>query len=259
MGKRASHAPGTFSWVDLATTDVASAKSFYRALFGWELEDSESGGGAVYTICRLDGDAVCGIGEMPESTGSAETPPAWTSYVTVEDADAATERARELGGRSVAEPFDVLDAGRMAVIEDSRGGVFAIWQPRAAIGAERVNDVGCLCMNELVTGDLDAARTFYEGLFGWTTETVDLGPGAPSGFFHNRGRINASLFVAEGAAPPDWRACFTVGSTETALERVRELGGTVLAEPVDIGDGSLASALDPQGALFMVYAGEVDP
>jgi predicted enzyme related to lactoylglutathione lyase len=259
MGKRTSHAPGTFSWVDLSTTDVAAAKSFYRALFGWELEDSETGGDAVYTICRLDRDAVCGLGEMPESMRSAGAPPAWTSYVTVDDADAATERARELGGGPVAEPFDVLDAGRMAVIEDSRGGVFAIWQPRAAIGAERVNDVGCLCMNELVTGDVDAARTFYEGLFGWTTEMVDLGPGAPSGFFHNGGRINASLFAAEGDARPYWRACFTVESTEAALERVRELGGSVVTEGVEIGDGSLASALDPQGALFMVFAGEVDP
>jgi predicted enzyme related to lactoylglutathione lyase len=66
--------------------------------------------------------------------------------------------------------------------------------------------------------------------------------------------VNAS-FAVEGDARPHWRACFTVESTET----VRELGGKVLVEPVEIGDGSLAAVLDPQGALFTLFAGEVDP
>src|SRR5262245_9373874 len=113
MGKRTSYPPGTFSWVDLSTGDAAAEKSFYAGLFGWQFEDATAGGDMVYTVCRLYGDAVCGLFERPEGA-----PPAWTSYVTVEDADAVAARVSELGGRVVMEPHDVLDEGRTAVFDD---------------------------------------------------------------------------------------------------------------------------------------------
>jgi len=140
-------AVGSPAWVDLATTDPGNARDFYTGLFGWDVEDADAGGGAVYTLCRLDGAVVCGLFEMPEAMRATGVPPNWTSYVTVEDAGAAAARAAALGGTVVDDAFDVLDAGRMAVLQDPLGAVFAVWQPRARIGADRVNDVGCLCMN----------------------------------------------------------------------------------------------------------------
>jgi uncharacterized protein len=246
MGMRTTHPPGTCSWVDLATTDADAAKSFYGGLFGWQTEDA----GAGYTMCLLDGAAVCGLAEMPDAH------PAWTSYVTVADADGAAARAKELGG-SAADAFDVLDAGRMAVLEDPQGAVFAVWQPGTRIGAERVNDVGCLCMNELATGDMDAARSFYEGLFGWTTEMVADDP--PMGLAYNDGTLNASFGAVEAGATPHWRPYFTVQSVEAALESIRALGGSDLQGPFEIFDGKIALARDPQGALFALFEGEVDP
>lgn len=260
MGKRTSHLPGTFSWVDLATTGAADARAFYSGLFGWEPEESDAGGGAVYTTFRVNGDAVCGLFEMPEEMLSMGVPPSWTSYVTVADADASAARAEELGGKTLRDAFDVMDVGRMAVLEDPQGAAFAVWQPRSRIGAERVNDLGCLCMNELSTSDLDAARSFYESLFGWRTELVDTGPGEPPFVFaHNGESLNASFSPAEGNAKPHWRPYFTVESTEAAMERVLELGGTELMGPTDMVDGSIALAVDPQGAVFAFFAGEVDP
>jgi uncharacterized protein len=260
MGKRTSHAPGTFSWVDLATTDAAAAKSFYGGLFGWEMSDREGREGAVYTICHLGHDAVCGLFEMPDAMRATGVPPNWTSYVTVAAADAVAARARELGGEVVDDAFDVAEAGRVAILKDPQGGVFAVWQPGTRIGAERVNDLGCLCMNELATTDMDAARPFYEGLFGWTTEMVDTGPGdRPMGLAYNDGALNASFGVAEDGAPPHWRPYFTVESVEAAMGRVRELGGSELHGPVQIFDGTIALVLDPQGALFALFEGEVDP
>lgn len=255
MGKRTSYPPGTFSWVDLATTDAAAAKSFYTDLFGWEMDDSDAGGGAIYTTCRIGGDAVCGLFEMSEDRRATGARPNWTSYVTVADADAAAARAKELGGDVIDDAFDVLDVGRMAVLKDAQGAAFAVWRPRTRIGAERVNDVGCLCMNELATTDLEAARSFYGGLFGWTTE---VSPEGPSMVF-NGGNINAAFFAAPEGVPSHWRPCFTVESTEKALERVRKLGGQQLSEPLDIGHGSIVMARDPHGALFTMFAGEVDP
>ena len=261
MGKRTSYAPGTFSWVDLATTDVAAAKAFYTGLFGWKTEDTDAGGGAVYTMCRIDGDDVCGIFEMSPEMRERGAPPNWTNYVTVADADAATTRVKELGGEAVNDAFDVLDAGRMAVLKDPQGAVFAVWEPRARIGAERVNDVGCLTMNELATTEVDAARTFYEAAFGWTTEQVDTGPDGPLIVSaNNRGTLNATLSDAQPGEPPHWRPYFTVESTEATVERVRELGGHVLVGPLPLpGPSSIAIALDPQGAVFAVFEGRVDP
>jgi uncharacterized protein len=260
MGKRTSYMPGTHSWVDLATADAAAAKSFYTGLFGWETEDNDAGDGDGYTICRIDGDAVCGLFEMSRDMRATSVAPNWTSYVTVADADAAVARATQLGGTVIEDAFDVLDAGRKAVLADPQGAVFAVWQPGTRIGAERVNDVGCLCMNELATTDMVAARSFYEGLFGWTTVEWDTGPGGPPMVLAKNGEsVNASLTTVQGGGRAQWRPCFTVESTDTAATRVRELGGKVLVDPFEIPDGSLALVHDPEAVLVAIFAGEVDP
>src|SRR5918998_1846178 len=173
MGKRERYEPGTFCWVDLATTDPAGAKTFYGELFGWEAEDMPAGEAGTYTMLRLDGDYVCGLYEMDAARSEQGAPPSWLSYVSVDDADATAARARELGGTVYGEAFDVLDAGRMAVIQDPTGAVLGAWQPRGHIGASRVNDPGCFTWNELQTRDSETAADFYAALFGWETEPVE--------------------------------------------------------------------------------------
>jgi predicted enzyme related to lactoylglutathione lyase len=260
MGKRSSYPPGTFSWVDLATTDSAAAKSFYSELFGWQMEDEDAGDGAVYTLCRLEGDAVAGLFEMSAEMREAGVPTNWTSYVTVEGADADAARANELGGEVMRPPFDVMDIGRMAILKDPQGAVFAVWQPRARIGAERVNDVGCLCMNELTTTDVTAAGAFYEGLLGWRIEAVNDNSGSGfTAFFFNGGRVNASVLTAAEGVPSHWRPNFTVEDVSQSLERVEQLGGGAVAGPFQIFDGMIALARDPQGAVFALFAGETEP
>jgi uncharacterized protein len=114
-------------------------------------------------------------------------------------------------------------------------------------------------MNELATTDVEAARAFYESLFGWTTDAVDTDPdGPPLVMAFNAGTPNAGLLAVE-SNPPHWRPNFTVASIETAVGRVRELGGTVLVEPMDISHGSIATVRDPHEAVFALFAGEVDP
>lgn len=258
MGKRTGYPPGTFSWVELLTTDADAAKLFYSSLFGWGLEDTDVGGGAGFTTCRVDGDAVCGLQELSDDVKGRGTQPSWLSYVTAVDADAAAARAQEAGGVVLEEPVDVLDLGRTAVLRDPQGAVVAVWQPGSRIGAGRVNDVSCLCMNELSTTDMSAAGVFYERLFGWTVEVSDDAPTGPA-MIVNGGAINGAIFAAPEGVAPHWRPCFTVESTDQALDRVRELGGQQCGEPLDIGHGHITMVRDPQGALFTVFAGEVDP
>ena len=82
-------------------------------------------------MCRVGGDAVCGLYQMSDEVREEGASPNWLNYVTVADVDAAAARATEAGGAVLADAFDVLDAGRMAVLEDPQGAVFAVWLPRA--------------------------------------------------------------------------------------------------------------------------------
>jgi len=253
MGTRTSYPPGTFSWVDLATIDVDGARDFYTALFGW-VGDAEAGG----SMLRLDGALVAAIFPLSAESLATGAAPSWTCYVTVTDVDAGAARAVELGGAVAREPFDIMDVGRVALVQDPQGAVVALWQAGTHFGAERVNDVGCLCMNELVTSDLDAARAFYEPLFGWTTGLVDTGPGGPTlVWVHNDGSLNGHMSVEPG--PPHWRPYFSVESTAATVAQLEALGGSVLAGPFPIPDGSIAVVRDPQGAEFALFEGETDP
>src|SRR4051794_27001314 len=159
MGTRESHEPGAFSWVELATSDAGEAKRFYAELFGWDYDDNEVGEGMVYSMAKIDGGHVAGLFESDQS------PPHWTSYVSVKSADDTAKHAGDTGGTVLAEPFDVMDAGRMAVLQDPQGGVFAVWEPKQHIGAQVVNVPGALTWNDLMTSDVTAAATFYCDLF----------------------------------------------------------------------------------------------
>ena len=168
MAERTKHEPGTFSWVELATRDGAAAKRFYTSLFGWGVDEMPVGDGTTYTMLTKNGKRVGALYQM--SAQQQGVPPHWNSYVTVASADDSAAQAKKLGGNVMLEPFDVLDAGRMAVVADPTGAVFSLWQPKRHIGADLVNEPGAFCWNELYTTDPNKAADFYVGLFGWTKD-----------------------------------------------------------------------------------------
>jgi uncharacterized protein len=261
MGKRENYEPGTFCWVDLQTTDPAGAKAFYGALFGWEAEDMPAGEAGTYTMFSLGGDDVCAMYAMDPAQREQGTPSYWLSYVSVEDADATAARARELGGTVYGEAFDVFDAGRMAIVGDPAGAMFVVWQPRAHIGAQRVNDVGCMGWNELQTRDPEAAGEFYGGLFGWEIHPIEDDGRVVYTTVKNEGSQNGGFMPMSeqhGEAPSFWLPYFTVSSRDGAVEKVQELGGTLLAGPLDLPAGKVAILADPQGGAFAVFEGATD-
>ena len=152
MPEVAKYAPGTPSWVDLSSPDLEASARFYRELFGWTAQASEDPEARGYTMLQQGGKNVAGMG--PAQPGQ---PPAWTSYVTVEDADAAAKRVEAAGGSVLLPPMDVMDVGRMAIFADPAGAVIAVWQPRSHKGADLVNEPNSLCWNELQTRDLAKA------------------------------------------------------------------------------------------------------
>src|ERR1700737_2885981 len=130
MGERTSYTPGTFSWADLTTTDQEAAKEFYGGLFGWKANYMPAGEGVVYSMQEIDGKPVAAIAPQQQAQADAGVPPMWNSYITVESADAAAAKAAELGASVHAPPFDVMDAGRMAVIQDPQGAFVMVWEPK---------------------------------------------------------------------------------------------------------------------------------
>src|SRR5258708_5606725 len=130
MAEFSSHEPGTFSWVELATTDQKAGVAFYRALFGWDVNDMPLGPGDVYSMFQMRGKEVAAAYTMQADERQMGVPPHWNLYITVASADDTTKKAEGLGAKVLAAPFDVMDVGRMAVLQDPSGAVFCIWEPK---------------------------------------------------------------------------------------------------------------------------------
>jgi predicted enzyme related to lactoylglutathione lyase len=262
MATITQHAPGTFCWFELHTSDEAGAKAFYSGLFGWTVESNAMGEGGMYHMLKqkgLDVGAACGLG--PEETSNG-VPPYWMSYVSVESAAKAAERAKELGGTVLFGPFDVMEHGRMAVIQDPTGAVFSVWEPLAHIGVGILDEPGSQAWNELMTRDTDKAGAFYSQLFPWTMKAQPM-PGPDGNTFtytlFQRGETNAAGMMAmppqvPAQVPPHWMTYFAVENTSAAVAKATALGGKVVHPESPSPYGTWAILADPQGAVFSVVS-----
>ena len=269
MLERDGYPPGVPCWIDTLQPDPEAAARFYGGLFGWQFEDVRPGDGQAYLVGRLDGRDVAAVGSLPE-----DGPLAWNTYVWVESADEAAERAGAAGGSVIDAPFDVGEAGRMAVLSDPTGAVFSVWQARGHRGAQVVNAAGTWNWSDLKTRDAEAARAFYGELFGWQAADVGFGemlrlPGY--GEFLERRDPDLRRRHSEAGAPPGfsdavawllpttgddmpshWSVTFSVDDADATATRARELGGEVTVPPFDAGPTRVAILRDPQGAAFSV-------
>jgi predicted enzyme related to lactoylglutathione lyase len=251
------HVPGEFCWLELATTDQASAKTFYSSLLGWQANDNQMGPDEIYTIFKLDGrDAAAGY-TMRADERSMGIPPHWNLYIAVSNADEAAAKAAQLGGKVLVPAFDVGDFGRMAVVQDPAGAVFCVWQAKQHIGIGISGDPSAFCWADLSTPNRDGAKEFYSKLFGWTLVT---GEGKdPSDYLHIK---NGESFIGgvppsghrDPHAPPHWLVYFAVSNLANSARKAKELGATFYVPPMNIeGVGELAVCADPQGAVFSLF------
>ena len=155
MTIKTEYAPGEFCWVDLMAKEMDAAKAWYADLFGWTYEEQDTGGGPRYGQFYKDGKVVAGLGQMGEEMKGAGMPSMWNSYVSVEDVGAVATRAAELGGSVMMPAMDVMDVGKMAILQSPEGAALAVWQPGKHVGAELCNADGAFCWNELSTRDLE--------------------------------------------------------------------------------------------------------
>ena len=251
MSERTSYAPGTPCWVDLGTPDIDRAIEFYGGLFGWdvpEAENAEQTGG--YRQAMLRGKPVAGMMPLMQEG----QPPAWSSYVSVEDADATVATAKEAGATVFAEPMDVMELGRMAVFADPSGAVIGIWQPGTFVGAEIVNEANAVVWNELNTRDPEAAKSFYGAVFGWGFEERQFENGAYISIKSGEDSVGGIIDItgrAPDEVPPHGLVYFAVDDVDATVAKATETGGAVALEPFDIAEvGRIAIVKDPFGAVF---------
>ena len=258
MADFTTHTPGTFTWPELATTDQKSAVAFYRALFGWDLNDVPLGPADTYSMFQMRGKEVAAACTLRPEERQGGVPPHWNSYVTVKSVDDTAKKAQQLGGKVLAPPIDVMDAGRMAVLQDPTGAVFEIWEAKRSIGARILSEPGALCWTELTTTDTKTAEKFYTQLFGWSPKHAAAGAPMEYTEFSVGGTPSIGMMPKPpqmpASVPSFWMPYFQVTSADASASKAKDLGGKVMVGPLEIADaGRFAVVSDPQGAVFAVF------
>lgn len=257
MSERTELLPGSFCWPELATPDSAKAKAFYAGLFGWTPVDAPTSGGS-YTFLQLRGLDVAALRTLSEKEKGEGIPSYFMTYISTASTDASAAKAAELDGKVLMGPFDIEGIGRMAVVMDPGGVVFALWEARGHIGARLVGEESTLCWTELVTKDPDGAKAFYGGLFGWTTKSSETSTVEYHELYRGDQAIGGLLPMKGewwGDVPPHWMPYFFVGDCDATAARAAELGGGATVPPTDIPHvGRFAVLRDDQGAHFSVIA-----
>ena len=255
MPKFEKYQQGTPSYVELIAPDPAAGAAFYSALFGWDIEElplPEEAGGGVYRQGKVEGDTVCGIsGQMPGLEGH---PAFWGVYLTVDDVDGAAAKVEAAGGKVEAPPFDVMDVGRMAAIQDPTGARVNLWQAGTSIGTERANEPGTPTWNELVTPDIPRALEFYAEVVGLGSQTSELMPDYVSITNVAGEVVGGTMLPPMEGIPPHWNVYFAVEDADASGSRIKELGGTTVAPNFDVpGVGRMGVYADPQGGMFNLF------
>jgi uncharacterized protein len=279
--ERSEYPPGVPCWIDTAQPDPEAAARFYGGLFGWEFEDQmPSDAPGNYFMARLHGRDVAAVSSQPDG---APPTPVWSTYIAVDSADAAAAKITNTGGSTLAEPFDIFEAGRMGIFSDPSGAVFSVWQAKQHIGAQLVNEAGTWNFSDLNTRDVEGAKAFYGTVFGWVAGALEGGgteftflrlPGYGD-FLERSVQPGLRAGQEEAGAPPEfadvvaglvtmtsdrfpddvpahWSVTFAVDDADATAARAEELGGALVAPPMDAGPTRIAVLQDPQGAVLTV-------
>ena len=246
---------GWFVWEELMTTDVASAVTFYTKVAGIKAGKPDPN----YTHLESSGGMMGGAMPLPDEAKKGGTPPMWISYIGVPNADDAARMITTLGGKVHKGPWDIQE-GRIAIVADPQGAVFAIFSNPKTTDAPPPPKLGNASWHELATSDYVGAFSFYQSLFGWhVVNDMDMGPGmgtyrlfAPEGLTEAFGGMYTK--PAQQPGPPAWLPYIKVANVKAATATAKKLGAQIMHGPAQVpGGGWITMAADPQGVRFALH------
>jgi len=275
MVQRSKYVHGELCWADVQTPDVAAAKSFYAAVFGWRYEDLPTPDGRSYAQAFIDNDLVAVVAPQNPAQQEAGTPAQWNVYFAADNARVVAEEAPHAGGAVEFGPEEVGDSGVMVFLHPPGGGITGVWQAGNHVGSRLQNEPGAFAWAELLTPEPRAAVGFFQQLFGHEVTEYPQDDGGTyitliAGGSEVAGVAPEPLIGdddegAEGAgeaAGPDsaeararqgWQVYFGVSSVKEAVLAAVAAGAEVLVEPEFADDGgTIATLKDPQGGVFSV-------
>lgn len=249
---------GRFIWYELLTDDPAGAQPFYQEVVGWGTSEWD-GGGKPYTMWMNGETPVGGVMQLPEEAKAMGARPHWLAYVATPDVDETGRRAAELGATILNGPMDIPGVGRISIIADPQGAVFAAFTPESDTpGHEGPANLGEFSWHELITSDWEGAFDFYSALFGWEkTEAMDMGDMGIYQMFGRNGLTVGGMFnkTPDMPDPPSWLYYALVPDVDVAAEKVTALGGSILRRPMDVlGGDKIVQCMDCDGVAFALHA-----
>ncbi len=254
-----AHTHGRFVWYELMTTDMEAAEIFYRDVVGWGAQDAGMSG-VRYTMFTVGSRPVSGSMALPQSARSMGIPPLWLGYIAVDDVDTLAADIVIDGGVVHRAAADIPGIGRFAIVGDPQGAAFALYHGAAGEPpSSAVPDTpGHIGWHELYAEDGDAAFDFYSRTFGWSEiRTVEMdGMGAYRIFGLGDNDIGGMTTKPENMPVPSWIFYFNVPEIDAARDRVKAGGGMILNGPKEVPGGWTIQCLDPQGAMFALFAPE---
>jgi hypothetical protein len=202
-------------------------------------------------MAKIGDKNVAGIG----GTQDPHAPSAWMTYIGTPDADGIAKKVEAAGGKVVAPPFAVLNAGRMAVFQDPSGAYISVWEPKEMQGADVMYAPNTFAWAELNARGFDSAEPFYKSVFGWGEKKSPMGEG--QGDYTEFKLHDESIAggmemnpMVPSEVPSYWMVYFGVADVDKAFKKAVELGGHEMLAPMDFPGGRFAIVSDPQGASF---------
>jgi predicted enzyme related to lactoylglutathione lyase len=254
--KRNGFEHGVPAWVDLSTSDVEAAKTFYAKLFGWQWTAADMPTG-TYWMATLQGELVAGLSAQQPDMAAQGVSSTWNTYVNVDNVDDATARAQAAGGQVLMQPIDIADTGRMSFISDPSGAPIGMWQAGTHKGAGLVNEPGALIWNEVYAPDTQATVAFYHQVFGWGTGGLPFGEGSTYTTFKvGDAIVGGTAPPAPHQLPPHWQVWFGTADADATAATAIAQGASIDIPPTDSPMGKIAFIRDPTGAVFSVITAD---
>jgi predicted enzyme related to lactoylglutathione lyase len=246
---------GRFVWHELTTSQPDAAAEFYGKLVGWKAIGWEHD--PNYRIFDYQGAPRAGL--MRPSEGMTDAPPHWLTYIGVPDVDATVRQAVSRGATTYQEPMDVPTVGRLAVLADPQGAVFAVFRPLPEGVPPDDTPPADFSWHELATTDWRAAWDFYRGLFGWERDSeMEMSPGETYFMFKRAGgaRAMGGIYHKPAEVPvANWLPYILVPNAERAVDLAKRNKATLMTGPMEVPGGDrIAVLMDPIGAAIAVHS-----